>query len=161
MSTPLCHQTQETMFKIATPLACCNRRASPEATLAAVCGWCVQVCGLTTARAGARTSGQTWDILALFGRVKVAHPSVLFDLLRCNSIAMAWRILWYRLTHTVGWRRSAAKPIRRRRPAVSSPHGRGIPRGLARPSRKCSVHSGATSTPIHIVHALRRDRVRP
>lgn len=34
--------------------------------------------------------------------MKVAHPSVLFNLMRRHCVAVAWRILRYRLTNTVG-----------------------------------------------------------
>lgn len=45
--------------------------------------------------------------------MKVAHPSVLFNLMWCNGVAVAWWILRYRLADAIGRGRSSihARPI--------------------------------------------------
>lgn len=77
--------------------------------------------------------------------MKVAHPSVLFNLMWCNDVAMAWWVLGYRLADTV--RRGGSSiharpiPVGWRRPAAASSHRWSIARGLARPSLEHWIRS--------------------
>jgi hypothetical protein len=51
-----------------------------------------------TTRSG-RTSSQTANLMTRLGRIKIAHPSVLFNLLRCHCIAVSRRVPGHRLSH--------------------------------------------------------------
>lgn len=84
-------------------LSYANRRTWSQATLTAVCRvfriyWSA---GATTATA-AGTACQTANYGTRLGWVKVAHPCVLFNLLRCHGIAHARRMTRNGLPHAWG-----------------------------------------------------------
>ena len=58
-----------------------------------------RVVTLTTLRASARRTGQTAYLIAAFGRIKVAHPDLLFNMLRRNRVSVSWWMAWNWLTH--------------------------------------------------------------
>lgn len=53
----------------------------------------------TTLRASARRTGQTAYLRAAFGRVKMAHPDLLFNSLRRNRVSMSRWVVWHWLSH--------------------------------------------------------------
>jgi hypothetical protein len=53
----------------------------------------------TTLRASARRTGQTAYLRAAFGRVKMAHPDLLFNSLRRNRISMSRWVMRHWLSH--------------------------------------------------------------
>lgn len=53
----------------------------------------------TTPRASARRTGQTAYLRAVFGWVKMAHPDLLFDMLRRNSVSVPRWVSWDWLPH--------------------------------------------------------------
>ena len=66
-----------------------------------------RVVTFTTLRASARRTGQTAYLITAFGRIKMAHPDLLFDSLRCNRVSMSRWVVRHWLSHP-----------RRGRPAV-------------------------------------------
>jgi len=58
-----------------------------------------RVAAFTTLRASARRTGQTAYLRATFGRIKVAHPDLLFNVLRRNRVSMSWWVTRNWLTH--------------------------------------------------------------
>ena len=59
-----------------------------------------RVVALTTLRASARGTGQTAYLLrAAFGRIKVAHPDLLFNMMRRNRVSVSWWMARDWLTH--------------------------------------------------------------
>jgi hypothetical protein len=58
-----------------------------------------RVVTFTTLRASARRTGQTAYLIAAFGRVKMAHPDLLFDSLRCNRVSMSRWVVRHWLSH--------------------------------------------------------------
>lgn len=125
-----------------------NGESRPETALAAVCRILrVDVCTITTPRAGARTTSQTSVVYGPFGQVEGAHPCMLLDLLRRNRIALSRWVLWYRLPHSAGWRWAAIRRVSHvaigwRGSAVAAAELRaiGVSRGLACSAREGSVH---------------------
>jgi hypothetical protein len=59
-----------------------------------------RVVAFTTLRASTRRTGQTAYLRATFGRIKVAHPDLLFNVLRRNRVSMSWWVTRNWLTHT-------------------------------------------------------------
>lgn len=61
---------------------------------------------ITTLRASTRRASQTAFLRPRgFAKRKIAHPCLLFDLLRCNSIPMTRWISRHRCPHLTRWRR--------------------------------------------------------
>lgn len=58
-----------------------------------------RVVTFTTLRASARRTGQTAYLIAAFGRIKMAHPDLLFDLLRRNRVSMSRWMMRHWLSH--------------------------------------------------------------
>ena len=54
----------------------------------------------TTPRASARRTGQTAYLMTAFGRIKMAHPDLLFDSLRRNRVSMFRCVMRHWLSHS-------------------------------------------------------------
>lgn len=59
-----------------------------------------RVVTFTTLRASARRTGQTAYLMTAFGRIKMAHPDLLFDSLRRNRISMSRCVMRHWLSHS-------------------------------------------------------------
>ena len=85
-----------------------HHRTVREAALAAMCRWFgfdVGATAITTPRASTRTSSQTFG--RNFGGVRLAHPGLLFDLMRMNCIPLSRRVSRRWSWHATGWGGSA------------------------------------------------------
>jgi hypothetical protein len=122
----------------------------------------VEMCRITTPRAGACTTGQTVHVPRL-GWLESAHPDTLFNLLWRNRVSLAWGVSRHRLAHTV--RRAArgrwsAIHSRGRGTSVATTYRRAEhgPWRLANAPGKGAAHP---SWPSKSIKALGRQRVRP